>query len=266
MNDIFLRIARGEIDAHTVFESNDVMGILDIAPAAPGHTILFPKEPHQVLAQVPNETRVSLVLALKHIRRILAKLEGVTGMTSVIHQGPAAGQRAPHLLIHTIPRREGDGLFTLPEEGATPEPEDHPMFTTDDPLITISEPVVKRARGERMLIDASVDLFEELSPERIARFSELIDSVTKHVFEETNAQGTTILIESGSSQSALGAQANIIPRWENDGLDLLWESHEASDLREMRDAIVRSLDPEPKAMPSEPKTENYLLKQLTRIP
>ena len=41
---IFNRILRGEIPCHKVYEDDHVLAFLDIAPLAPGHTVVIPKE------------------------------------------------------------------------------------------------------------------------------------------------------------------------------------------------------------------------------
>ena len=46
---IFTRIIRGEVPCHRVYEDEHVLAFLDIAPLAPGHTLVVPKEPAETL-------------------------------------------------------------------------------------------------------------------------------------------------------------------------------------------------------------------------
>jgi len=266
---IFERIARREADAHIVFESTRTMAILDIAPAREGHTILFPKEPYQILAQMPDETLVDLFLALRVIRHAtILQDETVHGLTSLIAQGPIAGQKVPHLIIHTIPRRTDDGLFTNDQASADPETASRlaGLFERSDGLIVeASDPAW--AAGDVRVIDPSVAVFEELDPSRIGIFASAIREASVALFERFEAQGTNILIESGFVQPRAGALARIVPRVEGDGLSFEWDADSGADLRSINERFTRSIE-QVTRRPSEKRVlkTNYLLKQLERLP
>lgn len=268
---IFSRIASREVDAHIVFETERIMAILDIAPATRGHTILFPKEEYQVLAQVPDDVLVDLFLALRIVRHAtLVHDDSISGLTSFIAQGSVAGQRAPHVLIHTIPRRGDDGLFPaeLAQQAAALNA---PIFDRDDGLI-VEQRDPARAASEIRIVDERADVFEELEASRIGIFAAGIRQVSSSLFESLDAQGTNVFIESGSSQDRAGALAFVLARSEGDGLSFDWDPTSADDLRSVADgfgsALARIEKREPKR--SEPEEErrptNYLLKQLERVP
>ena len=44
MASIFDKILSGEIGCHRVYEDEHTLAFLDIAPLAPGHTLVIPKE------------------------------------------------------------------------------------------------------------------------------------------------------------------------------------------------------------------------------
>jgi histidine triad (HIT) family protein len=106
-----------------VFEDDQVMGILDIKPAAKGHVLLFPKRHYPVLPLVPVETLERLFKDVAFVIRGMKRGIPCAAVTIISPNGAAAGQQSPHLLIHLIPRDRGDRLFDLdlPEGGATPE-------------------------------------------------------------------------------------------------------------------------------------------------
>src|SRR3989344_1601038 len=48
----FCLIAENKIKSKKIYEDNDIIAVLDINPANPGHTIVFPKTHYQILAQI----------------------------------------------------------------------------------------------------------------------------------------------------------------------------------------------------------------------
>ncbi|MGV8150160.1 MAG: HIT family protein [Candidatus Woesearchaeota archaeon] len=113
-NCIFCKIASKEIPAKVLHEDDKVICVLDINPASEGHILVFPKEHYMILPHIPDDL-------LKHIFRVSKLMSNTllkslqTGGTSIfIANGMAAGQKAPHVLVHVFPRRTGDGLLKLP--------------------------------------------------------------------------------------------------------------------------------------------------------
>lgn len=107
MECIFCGLASGELKSFKVYESAEVLGCLDINPAAPGHVILFPKKHYTFLSQLSPKELLELFEAATKISFSLISL-GYEGVNLIHSIGEAAGQRATHLLIHIIPRRKGD--------------------------------------------------------------------------------------------------------------------------------------------------------------
>lgn len=285
-DSVFSSIARGETDAHRIYESERVIAILDVNPARPGHTILFPKEEFQVLGQLPDDLLAELFVALRKIRHATVLLDpSIEGVTSIIAQGTAAGQRAPHLLVHTIPRSSGDGLFSRADgpasqaDRATVSQALASLDLLEGQRVELADPA--SARGELVLVDGSADLFESLDDRRTSSFGSLIRSASSTVFKAIGAEGTTIAIESGLEQRVLGAEARVFPRWQNDGLDLSWTPGGTGDLRGIAEGFARVLGsrtPRAEASSAVPHTApnkndrearaetNYLLEQLKRLP
>lgn len=114
---IFCHIVQGKVASKKVFEDEYCIGILDINPANPGHILLIPKEHYQIMPQMPDDVIGHLFMVTKHLAQAALKALQVGGVNVVIANGTAAGQKAPHFMIHIIPRTEGDGLqFVLPQK------------------------------------------------------------------------------------------------------------------------------------------------------
>lgn len=109
----FCKILNGDIPSKCFYESNSVVAFLDIFPAAPGHTVVIPKEHYYNLLDFPNEKIGIFFQELKKVAGILKEKLGSDGFNIVQNNYPAAGQVVPHLHYHIIPRKEGDNAFKM---------------------------------------------------------------------------------------------------------------------------------------------------------
>ena len=110
MDCIFCKIIAGDIPAYKVYEDDDVLVFLDIAPVNPGHTLVVPKKHYNSLLDLPETEAHKLISAVKKI--VPAILAGVSAnsFNLGLNVGVEAGQAVPHLHWHIMPRYEGDGL------------------------------------------------------------------------------------------------------------------------------------------------------------
>ena len=117
-NCIFCKIANGEIPSATLYEDEDFRVILDLGPAAKGHSLILPKSHAANIYELPDETAAkAMVLAKKMATKIRDGLNGA-GFNIVQNNGEIAGQTVFHFHMHLIPRYEGDqvGLTWKPGE------------------------------------------------------------------------------------------------------------------------------------------------------
>jgi histidine triad (HIT) family protein len=112
---IFCQIADGKIPSKKVYEDEKVLAILDINPANPGHILLLPKEHFSIMPQMDDEIVFYLSMICKKLSQVLLKSLQAQGTTIFSANGSAAGQKAPHFMIHIIPRTEGDEVGLIPE-------------------------------------------------------------------------------------------------------------------------------------------------------
>lgn len=120
-NCIFCKMVSGEIPTSKVYEDGDFLGILDINPAKKGHVLLMPKKHFQVMPQMPPDLVGKIGVVAKKVSNKLLRGLHAGGTTVMIANGFAAGQKAPHFLIHVIPRDDADGLVISPALSAIPE-------------------------------------------------------------------------------------------------------------------------------------------------
>ena len=109
-NCIFCKIAKREISADFLEETNNFIAVLDTHPKAPGHVLVIPKKHYITILDVPNKlSEEMLKLIKKAASKILEKKQG-DGFNILMNNLPPANQAVMHAHIHIIPRKEGDGL------------------------------------------------------------------------------------------------------------------------------------------------------------
>lgn len=111
---IFCRMVAGEIPSKKVYEDDQVFAILDINPASAGHVLLLPKEHFPILQQMPDDLVAHLGLISKGFSQAFLQVLKVEGSTIFAASGASAGQRAQHVMLHLIPRKENDGIGINP--------------------------------------------------------------------------------------------------------------------------------------------------------
>ncbi|MCK4670712.1 MAG: HIT family protein [Nanoarchaeota archaeon] len=109
-NCIFCQIVSGNIPSKKLFEDDKVMALLDIYPANPGHILLIPKEHYTFASEVPSDLFAHMGVISQRMSHILVTNLKAAGTTMIVQSGQDAGQKAPHFIMHIIPRAENDEL------------------------------------------------------------------------------------------------------------------------------------------------------------
>jgi histidine triad (HIT) family protein len=102
---LFCKIAAGEIPSDCLYQDESVFAFKDIAPQAPVHFLVIPREHIDSAAAVGKEN--SGVVA--HIFEIIAKQareQGLEGFRVVSNVGESAGQTVRHLHFHVLSGRD----------------------------------------------------------------------------------------------------------------------------------------------------------------
>jgi len=120
---IFCQIIAGKVQSRKVYEDENVIAILDVNPANPGHVLIMPKEHYSIMPQMPDSEIGHIFVVAKALSNASLRALEVQGSNIVVANGVAAGQRAQHFMMHLIPRKEKDGVgFHVPQK-TTPEKE-----------------------------------------------------------------------------------------------------------------------------------------------
>ena len=110
-NCIFCKIANGEIPSATLYEDDDFRVILDLNPAAKGHSLILPKTHAANLYELPEELAAKALVVAKKVGTRLVEGLGCDGLNVVQNNGECAGQTVFHFHMHMIPRTKGDGAM-----------------------------------------------------------------------------------------------------------------------------------------------------------
>ena len=103
MDCVFCKIIAGEIPSKKVYEDERVLAFRDIAPQAPTHILVIPKEHIPSFAYITEET-AALVAHVLVVAARIAHDEGLEegGYRIVSNCGADAGQTVPHLHFHIL--------------------------------------------------------------------------------------------------------------------------------------------------------------------
>lgn len=108
---IFCSIARGEMQASIVRETDSVLAMVDIQPVNPGHVLVIPKAHATYLAdldaKVGGEIFQLAMQVADGLRRSGLRCEGAN---LFLADGEVAGQEVFHVHLHVFPRFKGDGF------------------------------------------------------------------------------------------------------------------------------------------------------------
>jgi histidine triad (HIT) family protein len=117
----FCRMARHELDHVAVLEDREVLAIMDLFPATPGHVLVLPKKHIETLYEMPPDLGARLMAtAITMAKAIREKLSPV-GVNLIQSNEAAAGQTVPHFHLHVVPRYRGDPVTLQFGHGNTPE-------------------------------------------------------------------------------------------------------------------------------------------------
>lgn len=106
----FCTMAEGKIPVVKVHEDVEVLAILDINPANPGHTLVFTKKHNSTLNDLTPYESDRLFTVVNKVAKAITKGLNAAGVNIYAASGRAAGQTSPHLLVNVIPRFENDGI------------------------------------------------------------------------------------------------------------------------------------------------------------
>lgn len=123
-NCLFCKIAAGAIPSAKVYEDENVLAFLDIAPVEKGHTLVISKKTHtEALIETSDDILAEMLSVVRKVGKAMMKL-GFGGYNVVQNNYPDGGQAIPHIHFHVIPRQKGRTAPLEWKSGANPYADD----------------------------------------------------------------------------------------------------------------------------------------------
>ncbi|MDP3706344.1 MAG: histidine triad nucleotide-binding protein [Legionellaceae bacterium] len=104
---LFCKIAQGDIPATIVYEDSEIIAFHDIAPQAPTHLLIIPKE-HIATLNDTNSNHEQLLGKLIITAKNLAQSQGLSepGYRLVFNVNAHGGQAVYHIHLHLLGGRQ----------------------------------------------------------------------------------------------------------------------------------------------------------------
>lgn len=106
---VFCDIVSGKVSAYSVYEDDLTLAFLDHAPLLPGHVVVVPKTHFETLGDLPRELVGPFFTVVQRLARAVEV--GMTAEGAFVATNVRISQSVPHLHVHIVPRKKGDGLF-----------------------------------------------------------------------------------------------------------------------------------------------------------
>ena len=105
---VFCAIGAGDVPASMVARDDDVAAFLDARPLFKGHVLVVPRAHVPTLSDMPPAALGTLFTAVQRIARAVEAGLGADG--TFVAMNNKVSQSVPHLHVHVVPRKRGDGL------------------------------------------------------------------------------------------------------------------------------------------------------------
>jgi histidine triad (HIT) family protein len=133
---LFCRIVSGKTEAVVVYQDEDSLAFLDHRPLFLGHTLLIPKKHIETLSDLPEIAVGPFFVSVQRISRAVQAAMGAEG--TFVAMNNRVSQSVPHLHVHIVPRKKGDGLkgFFWPRT----------KYKTNDEMLEIGKVIAKEIK------------------------------------------------------------------------------------------------------------------------
>ena len=110
-NCIFCKIVAGQVPCFKLAEDETTISFMDINPVNPGHALAVAKGHWPTVDVIPADVLAAVARTAQKVAKAVFKELKPVGVNLLQANGEGAGQSVPHLHIHIMPRRAGDGVI-----------------------------------------------------------------------------------------------------------------------------------------------------------
>jgi len=104
----FCRLVRHELNAVVVHEDDEILAIMDLYPATPGHILVLPKRHIENIYVMPADLGARIMATAIAVAKAIKQKVSPDGLNLIQSNELAAGQTIPHFHLHIVPRYNGD--------------------------------------------------------------------------------------------------------------------------------------------------------------
>lgn len=105
---VFCAVAAGHEHSHVVLDAGEIVAFLDHRPVFKGHVLVIPRRHVVTLPDLPSDLLAPLFGVVARCCTAMVDALGAEG--SWVAENNIVSQAVPHLHVHVVPRRRGDGL------------------------------------------------------------------------------------------------------------------------------------------------------------
>jgi histidine triad (HIT) family protein len=105
---VFCEIVAGRQNGSVVLRDGEVCAFLDARPLFKGHVLVVPRAHVTTLGDAPPAILEPLFRDVQRVARAVERALGAEG--SFVALNNIVSQSVPHLHVHVVPRKKGDGL------------------------------------------------------------------------------------------------------------------------------------------------------------
>ncbi len=117
----FCKMGKHELNHVPVLEDREVLAIMDLYPATPGHVLVLPKKHIETLYEIPTDLGARIMATTIMLAKVIKEKLTPDGLNLIQANEIAAGQTVAHFHLHIVPRYQGDAVMLRFGHGSTPE-------------------------------------------------------------------------------------------------------------------------------------------------
>ena len=107
----FCKMVRHELNHVMVQEDTDILVIMDLYPATPGHMLVLPKQHIETIYAMPSDVGAHIMNTAIVVAKSIQQRLSPDGLNLIQSNEVAAGQTVPHFHLHIVPRYRGDTVL-----------------------------------------------------------------------------------------------------------------------------------------------------------
>jgi len=116
----FCRLVSHELNAVVVHEDDEILAIMDLYPATPGHILVLPKRHIENIYVMPADLGARIMATAIAAAKAIKQKFSPDGLNLIQSNELAAGQTIPHFHLHIVPRYNDDPVSLRFGHGAVP--------------------------------------------------------------------------------------------------------------------------------------------------